>query len=124
METYQFDLVNLTRQYISPLAYMWILELEEAYKQNDLNNYAYKQWAGMFSDYHLVRWNRFFDELETAIKENKEWDRTPFLDSSCQWEKEWSDQQTRFPVFPRGTGNVRRTRVSAARLAGPGRTGR
>jgi alpha-N-acetylglucosaminidase len=174
METYQFDLVNLTRQYISPLAYLWILELEEAYKQkdleeflkvkgqfitlikdfdillstrkeyllgrwiedarawgesdqeralyewnarnlitlwgekctenqyDDLNNYAYKQWAGMFSDYHLVRWNRFFDELETAIKENKEWDRAPFLESSCQWEKEWSDQQTRFPVFPEG----------------------
>ena len=174
MDTYQFDLVNLTRQYISPLAYMWILELEEAYKHkdleeflkvkgqfitlikdfdillstrkeyllgrwiedakawgesdqeralyewnarnlitlwgekctenqfDDLNNYAYKQWAGMFSDYHLVRWNRFFDELETAIKENKEWDRAPFLESSCQWEKNWSFQQTLFPVVTEG----------------------
>ena len=172
--TYQFDLVNLTRQFISPLAYLWILELEEAYQQrdldeflrvkgqfislikdfdillstreeyllgkwledakgwgesdeeralyewnarnlitlwgekctenqyDDLNNYAYKQWAGMFSDYHLVRWKRFFDEVETAINENRDWDRAPFLDSSCQWEKEWSLKQNLFPASPEG----------------------
>lgn len=174
LQTYQFDLVNLTRQFISPLAYYWILELEDAYKQkdlnrflkvkgqfialiqdfdvllstrkeyllgiwledakgwgesneektlyewnarnlitlwgekctenqyDDLNNYAYKQWAGMFSDYHLVRWNRFFDEVETAIRKNKNWDRTPFLESSCQWEKNWSHKKNVFSTIPEG----------------------
>jgi len=170
LETYQFDLVNLTRQVISPLAYSWILELEQAYKTkdldtflkikkqylsliedfdvllasrkeyllgtwiedakswgeteqekalyewnarnlitlwgeectegqfDDLNNYAYKQWAGMFTDYHLVRWTRFFDEVETAMKANKKWDRSSFLESSCEWEKNWSHQQNLFPT--------------------------
>jgi alpha-N-acetylglucosaminidase len=174
LDTYQFDLVNLTRQVISPLAYSWILELEEAYKRkdvnaflkikdqyislikdfdlllasrkeyllgtwiedakkwgqsddekalyewnarnlitlwgeectegqyDDLNNYAYKQWAGMFTDYHLVRWTRFFDQVEKAIRNNKEWDRSMFLESSCQWEKSWSHQQNLFPTQPQG----------------------
>ncbi len=174
LDTYQFDLVNLTRQVISPLAYSWILELEKAYKNkdldaflkvkdqyiglikdfdlllgsrkeyllgtwiedakrwgetdeekalyewnarnlitqwgeectegqyDDLNNYAYKQWAGMFTDYHLVRWTRFFDQVEKAIRNNEEWDRSRFLESSCQWEKSWSHQQNLFPTEPKG----------------------
>ncbi len=174
LETYKFDVVNLTRQYINPLAYKWILELENAYKQkdvntflkvkerfisliqdfdvllstrkeyllgiwledakgwgetdeeqalyewnarnlitlwgeectenqyDDLNNYAYKQWAGMFSDYHLVRWNKFFDEVEKAMKNNESWDRTKFLESSCKWEKSWSHNKNLFPSVPVG----------------------
>ena len=174
LDTYQFDLVNLTRQVISPLAYRWIIELEDAYKNkdieryleikekyigliknfdfllstrkeyllgiwlenakkwgqtddekalyewnarnlitlwgekctenqyDDLNNYAYKQWAGMFSDYHLVRWSRFFDEVETAIRNNKVWNRDPFLEYSCQWEKDWSHKRNLFSTEPNG----------------------
>jgi alpha-N-acetylglucosaminidase len=147
LDTYQFDVVNLTRQFISPLAYYWILDLENAYKKkdvnefrklksmyinlikdfdvllstkkeyllggwvesakkwgdnkqeknlyewnarnlitlwgekctegqfDDLNTYAYKQWAGMFTDYHLVRWSKFFDQVETAMQKNENWDR-------------------------------------------------
>jgi len=174
LDTYQFDVVNLTRQFISPLAYYWILDLQDAYQKrdldkfvkvktqfinlikdfdvllstrreyllgrwvedakkwgetneeknryewnarniitlwgekctegqfDDLNNYAYKQWAGMFTDYHLVRWNKFFDEVETAIRNNENWDRTRFLESSCEWEKSWSYHKNIFPSKPQG----------------------
>ncbi len=174
LDTYQFDVVNLTRQFISPLAYYWILELEDAYKKknlnrflkvkaqfislikdfdlllstrkeyllgtwledakswgesdkekalyeknarnlitlwgekctenqyDDLNTYAYKQLAGMFSDYHLVRWNKFFGEVETALKNNTDWDRNPFLESSCEWEKNWSQQRNTFTKTAKG----------------------
>lgn len=174
LDTYQFDLVNLTRQFISPLAYYWILDMEQAYKRkdmvtfqqlrakftelikdydvllstrkeyllgrwiesakkwgttqqekdlyeynarniitlwgekctegqfDDLNTYAYKQWAGMFTDYHLVRWNRFFDEVENAIRKNENRDRAPFLESSCNWEKKWSHSKNLFPATPKG----------------------
>ncbi|HVT86828.1 MAG TPA: alpha-N-acetylglucosaminidase [Chitinophagaceae bacterium] len=162
LDTYQFDVVNLTRQFISPLAYYWILDLQDAYQKkdlnqflkvkvlfinlikdfdvllatrkeyllgrwvesakkwgetkeekdlyefnarnlitlwgekctegqyDDLNNYAYKQWAGMFTNYHLVRWNKFFEEVETALRKKENWDRNSFLESSCAWEKNWS----------------------------------
>ena len=174
LDTYQFDVVNLTRQFISPLAYYWIIDLQDAYEKrdikkflqvkvkfidlikdfdtllftrkeyllggwledakrwgetkeekdvlewnarniitlwgekctegqdDDLNNYAYKQWAGMFTDYHLVRWNKFFDEVETAIRQNVNWDRTSFLESSCTWEKNWSHNKNVFPSMPHG----------------------
>ncbi len=174
LDTYQFDVVNLTRQFISPLAYYWILDLEDAYKKkdidkflkvktqfinlikdfdvllstrkeyllgrwiesakkwgetnkekdlyewnarnlitlwgdkctegqfDDLNNYAYKQWAGMFTSYHLVEWNKFFDEVETSLKKNEIWNRAPFLESSCSWEKEWSKNKNVFPITPEG----------------------
>jgi alpha-N-acetylglucosaminidase len=174
LKTYQFDVVNLTRQFISPLAYYWILDLENAYKKkdineflklksmylnlikdfdvllstkkeyllgdwvesakkwgdnkqeknlyewnarnlitlwgekctegqfDDLNNYAYKQWAGMFTDYHLVRWNKFFDEVESAMRRNENWDRAAFLESSCNWEKSWSYNKNTFPTIPKG----------------------
>jgi alpha-N-acetylglucosaminidase len=174
IETYQFDVVNLTRQVISPLAYYWILELENAYQKkdlttllkvkaqfinlikdfdvllstrkeyllgrwiesakswgvtneekslyefnarniitlwgekctegqfDDLNTYAYKQWAGMFTDYHLVRWNKFFDEVETSMKKGENWNRESFLASSCTWEKNWSHNKNTFSVTPKG----------------------
>lgn len=173
-DTYQFDVVNLTRQYISPLAYYWIIELQDAYEKrdkdrflklkgqfiklindyevllstrreyllgnwveaakkwgdtkeekdlyewnakniitlwgekctegqfDDLNTYAYKQWAGMFTDYHLVRWNKFFEEVENALNKNEKWDRAPFLESSCQWEKNWSSDKKLFSTVPQG----------------------
>lgn len=174
LDTYQFDVVNLTRQFISPLAYYWILDLENAYKKkdvkeflkmksmyinlikdfdvllstkkeyllggwvesakkwgdnkaekdlyewnarnlitlwgekctegqfDDLNNYAYKQWAGMFTDYHLVRWNKFFDEVEAAMRKNQNWDRAAFLEYFCTWEKNWSHNKNIFPAIPKG----------------------
>lgn len=174
LDTYQFDVVNLTRQYISPLAYYWILELQDAYQKkdlnrflkvkaqyislikdfdvllstkreyllgnwiedakkwgdtkaekdlyewnarnlitlwgekftegeyDDLNTYAYKQWAGMFTDYHLVRWNKFFDEVEHSLREKENWDRADFLKWSSVWEKKWSNNHNTFSTTPHG----------------------
>jgi alpha-N-acetylglucosaminidase len=174
LDTYQFDVVNLTRQFISPLAYYWILDLQNAYQRkdintflkvkaqfinlikdfdellstrkeyllgrwiesakkwgvtkeeknlyefnarniitlwgenctegqfDDLNTYAYKQWAGMFTDYHLVRWNKFFYEVETSMKKGENWNREPFLESSCTWEKNWSHNTNTFSSTPQG----------------------
>lgn len=174
LDTYQFDVVNLTRQVISPLAYYWILDLEKAYQKkdmtaflktktqfinlikdfdvllstkkeyllgnwiesakrwgvtkeeknlyefnarniitlwgekctegqfDDLNTYAYKQWAGMFTDYHLVRWTKFFDEVENSMKKGENWNRESFLASSCTWEKNWSHSNNTFSVIPKG----------------------
>lgn len=173
-DAYQFDVVNLTRQFISPLAYYWILDLQDAYQKrdsdkflkikalfidlikdfdvllstrkeyllgswledakrwgetdkekdlyewnarniitlwgekctegqfDDLNNYAYKQWAGIFTGYHLVRWNTFFDEVETAMRKSQNWDRAAFLESSCTWEKSWSHNKNLFSVTAQG----------------------
>jgi alpha-N-acetylglucosaminidase len=172
--TYQFDVVNLTRQVLSQLALTWIREVEKAYDEknlvkirmfrnlylglisdfddllatrkeyllgtwienakswgktkkeqdlyewnaknlitlwgqdctegqpDDLNNYALKQWSGMFRSYHLVRWTKFFDELEAAVQKNENWDRSRFYAESCAWEKEWCNRHEHFPTKPVG----------------------
>jgi len=174
LETYQFDVVNLTRQVLSPLALKWIQDIEKAFyakdmkkirtirkqyielitdfdnllatrkefllgnwiedakawgetkeekdlyewnarnlitlwgkectenQYDDLNNYALKQWSGMFSRYHLIRWMKFFDEIEAAIQRNEEWDRSQFYIESCEWEKEWSNKKDLFSTVPKG----------------------
>jgi len=174
LETYRFDLVNLTRQVLSPLALTWIQELEKVYKEkdtvairkyrtlylglitdmddllatrkeyelgrwlesarswgttsdergiclwdarnlitlwggdctegeyDDLNNYALKQWSGMFRSYYLPRWTKFFDGLEKAVKEGKTWDRGNYYRESCKWEKSWSRGRETFPTTPKG----------------------
>lgn len=174
LDTYQFDVVNLTRQFLCPMGYYWILELQDAFDKkdlitflkvkaqfigliqdfdlllstrkeyllgrwiksakawgttpaekrlyewnarniitlwgekctegqfDDLNTYAYKQWAGIFSSYQLPQWLQFFEEVETALKKNENWDRSTFLDSSCQWEKNWSAKTKLFPCEPKG----------------------
>ncbi len=174
LETYRFDVVNLTRQVLSPLGLQWIREVEKAYQDkdlgkirslrvrylglisdfddllgtrkeyllgdwvekakwwgqndreknlyewnaknlitlwgtsctegqdDDLNNYALKQWSGMFRSYHLVRWTKFFDELEAAVQKGEPWDRSRFYQASCEWEQKWSAGHESFPVQPAG----------------------
>lgn len=174
LETYRFDLVNLARQVLSPLALTWIRETEKAYQAkdtavirkyrmlflglindmddllatrkeyllgtwlesakswgttpdergiylwdarnlitlwggdctegeyDDLNNYALKQWSGMFRSYYLPRWTKFFDQLEKSLKEGKTWDRKAFYAESCKWEKSWSRGREVFPATPKG----------------------
>ena len=58
--------------------------------------------AGMFSDYHLVRWTKFFDQLEKALRNNENWDRKPFFEASCEWEKNWAHQRKSFTNIPKG----------------------
>jgi len=71
-------------------------------QDDDLNNYALKQWSGMFRSYHLVRWTKFFDELEAAVQKGEPWDRSRFYQESCEWEQKWSARHESFPVQPAG----------------------
>lgn len=56
----------------------------------------------MFRSYHLVRWQRFFDELEIALIKNENWDRSRFYSESCEWEKNWCRQHEQFQTQPKG----------------------
>jgi alpha-N-acetylglucosaminidase len=53
LETYRFDVVNLTRQVLSPLALTWIREIEKAYHDKDLEKIRkYREiFLGLISDY-------------------------------------------------------------------------
>ncbi|MGH7734125.1 MAG: alpha-N-acetylglucosaminidase C-terminal domain-containing protein, partial [Gemmatimonadales bacterium] len=59
-------------------------------QNDDLNLYAFKEWAGMFSSYFLPRWKAFFAELDRSLATGVPFDRAPFAKEMCTWEQAWS----------------------------------
>ncbi|HEU5358702.1 MAG TPA: alpha-N-acetylglucosaminidase [Gemmatimonadales bacterium] len=71
-------------------------------QNDDLNLYAFKEWAGMFSSYFLPRWREFFARLDRSLVTGVPFDRAPFAVDMCTWEQRWSRAETAFPTEPRG----------------------
>lgn len=38
---------------------------------SDLNDYSYRQWGGLFRDYYLPRWRKFFRNVERSFRDPK-----------------------------------------------------
>ncbi len=63
-----------------------------------LHDYAKREWAGLLSDFYYSRWQKFFDEREAALAEN----RKP---NEIDWyllENEWARKQNDYAVEPTG----------------------
>jgi alpha-N-acetylglucosaminidase len=71
-------------------------------QNDDLNLYAFKEWAGMFGSYFLPRWREFFARLDRSLATGVPFDRAPFATAMCEWEKAWSREDGTFPTEPRG----------------------
>jgi alpha-N-acetylglucosaminidase len=69
---------------------------------DDLNGYAHKQWAGLFSGYYLPRWQAFLDLLEKSLKDGKKLARADYLKDACAWEQAWSRGREAYPDAPQG----------------------
>ncbi len=86
-------------------------------ENDDLNLYAYKEWAGMFSSYFLPRWRHFFTRLNAALEDGTPFDRAPFATASCDWEQAWSRETQSFPTRPTGDPVATARRVAAKWLS-------
>ncbi len=71
-------------------------------QNDDLNLYAYKQWQGMFTGYYLPRWTAFFAALHRSLDQGTTFDRRPYAEAMCTWERAWSRGRERYPTVPRG----------------------
>jgi alpha-N-acetylglucosaminidase len=71
-------------------------------QNDDLNLYAFKEWAGMFSSYFLPRWREFFARLDRSLATGVPFDRAPFAADMCAWEQAWSRGDAPFSTEPRG----------------------
>ena len=67
-----------------------------------IDDYARKEWSGMFAGYYLKRWEWFFDELARSLKEDKPLDHEAFNEKLREWMAHWSDQHETYPTEPRG----------------------
>jgi alpha-N-acetylglucosaminidase len=88
-------------------------------QNDDLNLYAFKEWQGMFSDYFLPRWRKFFARLNRALDDGSGFDRAPLAAELCEWEQAWSRRRDSFPTVPRGDAlEVARHLITKYRDAG------
>ncbi len=80
---------------------LWGAQCTEG-QNDDLNQYAFKEWAGMFTSYFLPRWEKFFAALNQSFDDRASFDRAPFAAASCQWEQQWSRDTAAFATRPAG----------------------
>ncbi len=82
-------------------------------QNDDLNLYAFKEWAGMFRSYFLPRWREFFARLDRSLATGVSFDRAPFAAEMCAWEQRWSRGDAPFPTAPHGDAVVTARRLLA-----------
>jgi alpha-N-acetylglucosaminidase len=73
-------------------------------ENSPLHEYSCRQWSGLLTDFYKVRWNKFFNLLDTSLSSGKEPDLVAFDKSISQWEWQWVNTQKNFPVNPSGNG--------------------
>lgn len=63
-----------------------------------LHEYSCRQWSGLLNDFYKVRWEKFFAELDAALKQGKEADLKAFDNSIKEWEWHWVNSHKVYPV--------------------------
>lgn len=67
-----------------------------------IDDYARKDWSGMYEGYYLKRWQRFLDELARSLEADQPFDEKAFHRELRQWMVAWSDGHETYPTEPRG----------------------
>jgi alpha-N-acetylglucosaminidase len=72
-------------------------------KDQVLNDYANRTWAGLVSGYYLYRWELFFDEAEKAVKTGSGFDYKAYVNMVSDFEvKWWKDRSGNYNDKPEG----------------------
>ena len=72
-------------------------------KDQVLNDYANRTWAGLVSGYYLYRWELFFNEAEKAVKTCSGFDYKAYVNMVSDFEvKWWKDRSGNYNDKPEG----------------------
>ena len=71
-------------------------------KNCPLNEYACRQWSGLFNDFYKPRWEQFFEQLQLDITGEKPFDKDAFASQIKNWEWQWVNTRKNYPVNPQG----------------------
>ncbi|OCX52284.1 alpha-N-acetylglucosaminidase [Mucilaginibacter sp. PPCGB 2223] len=71
-------------------------------KDCPLNEYACRQWSGLFNDFYKSRWEQFFGLLTLDITGKKPFDKDAFAGQIRNWEWQWANTRKDYPVKPQG----------------------
>jgi alpha-N-acetylglucosaminidase len=71
-----------------------------------LDDYAKKQWSGMFGDYYARRWDLFYRELDKSLEDKTAWDADAFDKKILAFQTEWGKDRKSFPAVSSGENPV------------------
>lgn len=71
-------------------------------KNNTLNDYACKQWAGMLSGFYKPRWSQFISYVNTCLETGKEVDEKAFQEKIKNWEWAWVNKRDTYATQTKG----------------------
>ncbi len=68
----------------------------------NIEDYAGKEWAGCVGTYYIQRWKIFIEEVSASIQEKKPFNTTAYSNKRFQFEQSWDYEKTSYPSFPQG----------------------
>ena len=68
----------------------------------ELNDYAGKEWSGMFNGYYALRWKNYLDAVAESMRNNKPFDDAKYEKDSVTWTAAWADNHETYSAKPRG----------------------
>lgn len=68
-----------------------------------IKDYACKHWNGMMSGFYKPRWERFFKTISEAMEQGEGYDEDAFIQSSKDWEWEWTLGHEEYASEPVGS---------------------
>lgn len=71
-------------------------------ENSPLHEYSNRQWSGLISSFYKVRWQKFFNMLETAIINKENPDFVIFEKEISKWEWNWVITESKFPTYEKG----------------------
>ena len=67
-----------------------------------IDDYACKDWSGMYRGYYYPRWQQYISAVKEAREAKEPFDAKAFNEKLRQWMRDWSDLENTFPTDPRG----------------------
>jgi len=71
-------------------------------KDNPLHEYSNRQWAGLIKGFYKPRWEMFFNGLDKALLEHKQFDDQAFQNKVKDWEWAWVNGHDKYAAEVKG----------------------
>jgi alpha-N-acetylglucosaminidase len=67
-----------------------------------LHEYSNRQWNGLLNDFYKARWKIFFTAVTDSLESGKNFDPAAFGKYISNWEWDWVNKRSDYPVEPAG----------------------
>lgn len=68
----------------------------------NIEDYAGKEWGGLMKDYDLTRWKMFFDMISDSIQKKEVFNMSTYQAKRFEFEEDWNFEIKAYPTTPQG----------------------